>query len=433
MQRRSFIKNSGLILTGAGLFHQNVSSLFSSPSDQINIGVIGINGMGWSNLQAAVQCAGVRITALCDVDSNVLQKRRSELDNLQQNNSNVKLYKDYRHMLDDKNVDLVIIGTPDHWHALQTIHACEAGKDVYVEKPAGNSIGECIAMVNAKNRYGKKVQVGQWQRSQEHMQEAIDFVHSKKLGNIRTVKLWCYQGWMKPDEIKPDTAVPAGIDYDLWLGPAKKRAFNSARFHFNFRWFWDYAGGLMTDWGVHLMDLAIWGMKDASPVSVSALGGKFAYPDRAQETPDTLAALYQFEKFNLLWDHAMGIDNGLFKKDHGIAFIGDNGTLQIDRSGWEVIAENKGQPPVSVERRQATGQPLRAHIQNLLDAIRNNDESILRCSIDEAAQVATVCQLGNIAYRSGKQLNWNSAALKFDDKEINEKYLTAKYYNGWRL
>lgn len=434
MQRRHFIKNSGLLLTGAAFFKQNLSSIIPvAPSDQLNIGVIGINGMGWSNLQHALQCPGVRVVAICDVDENVLNRRRAELDGMHKDNSSVKLYKDYRHMLDNKDVDVVIIGTPDHWHALQTVHACQAGKDVYVEKPAGNSIGECGAMIEAKNKYGRKVQVGQWQRSQEHMQEAISFVHSGKLGKIRTVKLWCYQGWMKPDEIKPDTAPPPGVDYDLWLGPARKKPFNSARFHFNFRWFWDYAGGLMTDWGVHLMDLAVWGMKESDPVSVSALGGKFAYPDRAQETPDTLAALYQFEKFNLLWDHAMGIDNGLFKKDHGIAFIGDNGTLQIDRSGWEVMEEDKGNPPVTVERKSATGNPLRDHLQNLFDAIRNNNEKILRCSIDEAAQVAKVCQLGNIAYRSGKKLNWDAKSGKFTENKVNQEYLMAKYNNGYEL
>ena len=173
-----------------------------------------------------------------------------------------------------KDIDAVIIGTPDHWHALIMIHACEAGKDVYVEKPVGNSIVECNTMVAAQQRYNKVVQAGQWQRSQQHFKDAVDFVQSGQLGNIRTVKVWCYQGWMKPGPVVPDSAPPAGVDYKQWLGPASTRPFNASRFHFNFRWFWDYAGGLMTDWGVHLLDYGLLGMKASLPISIVALGRK---------------------------------------------------------------------------------------------------------------------------------------------------------------
>ena len=141
-------------------------------------------------------------------------------------------------LLDDKSIDAVIIGTPDHWHALIMMDAVAAGKDVYVEKPVGNSIAECAAMVAAQQRYNKVVQAGQWQRSQQHFKDAVDFVQNGQLGNIRTVKVWCYQGWMKPGPVVPDSAPPAGVDYTAWLGPSQKRPFNSSRYHFNFRWFW---------------------------------------------------------------------------------------------------------------------------------------------------------------------------------------------------
>jgi len=175
-------------------------------------------------------------------------------------------------------LNVVIIGTPDHWHALIMIEACMAGKDVYVEKPVGNSIGECRAMVAAKNKYNRVVQGGQWQRSQQHFKDAVDFVYTGQLGNIRTVKVWCYQGWMRPQPVVPDSAPPAGVDYAKWLGPAPMRSFNSSRFHFHFRWFWDYAGGLMTDWGVHLLDYGLLGMKADVPKSISALGRKICLP-----------------------------------------------------------------------------------------------------------------------------------------------------------
>ena len=254
IQRRKFLQNSAL-LVGGGLLASSLDNrafaIFKNrvaPSDQLNIGVIGINGMGWADTSAALKVPGVNLVALCDVDKSVVDKRMGDLTKLKVDATKVKTYVDYRQLLDQKDIDAVIIGTPDHWHALMMIHACEAGKDVYVEKPVGNSIEECRRMAEAQQRYRKAVQVGQWQRSQQHFKDAVNFVQSGQLGNIRTVKVWCYQGWMKPGPVVPDSAPPAGVDYDRWLGPAPKRPFNSSRFHFNFRWFWDYAGGLMTDW-----------------------------------------------------------------------------------------------------------------------------------------------------------------------------------------
>ena len=343
--RRSFLQKTGALAGGVALSTVFDNKSFAAlrrritPSDQINIGAIGINGMGWADLTAALKVPGVNVVALCDVDKNVLDKRVKTLPDLHADPSKVKTYGDYRELLDRKDIDAVIVGTPDHWHALIMMHACEAGKDVYVEKPVGNSIGECRAMMAAQKKYNRVVQAGQWQRSQQHFRDAINFVYTGQLGNIRTVKVWCYQGWMKPDIVRPDSDPPPGVDYNQWLGPASLRAFNASRFHFNFRWFWDYAGGLMTDWGVHLLDYGLLGMKADTPNTIAALGGKFAYPDLCEETPDTLTTLYEFDTFNLVWDHAMGIDNGSYGRDHGIAFIGNNATLVLGRWGWEVVEE----------------------------------------------------------------------------------------------
>ena len=260
LDRRLFLQRTSVLAGGSFAASLVSATAFAgvnkqfSPGEQVNIGAIGIKGMGWADLTAASKVPGVNIVALCDVDQNVLDGRMKDLKELNVDAGKVKTYNDYRKLLEQKDIDAVIIGTPDHWHALIMIDACMAGKHVYCEKPVGNSIAECRAMQSAQKKYDRVVQVGQWQRSQQHFKNAVDFVRSGQLGNIRTVKVWCYQDWMKPGPVVPDTAPPPGVDYAKWLGPAQKRPFNSSRFHFNFRWFWDYAGGLMTDWGVHLLD-----------------------------------------------------------------------------------------------------------------------------------------------------------------------------------
>ncbi len=431
-QRRHFIKQMSLasaaVITTPSFAR---SSIFST--DTIRIATIGVNGMGWANTVAALKVKNVQIVALCDIDGSVLNKRKQELSVLQPDVKQVDIYGDYRKILDRKDIDAVIVGTPDHWHALQMINACSAGKHVYVEKPAGNSIGECDLMIQAKNRYNKIVQVGQWQRSQKHFKDALDFVHSGQLGNIRTTKVWCYQGWMRPQPVVADSIPPEYIDYKTWLGPATNRTFNTSRFHFHFRWFWDYAGGLMTDWGVHLLDYAVQGMKAGNPISVSALGGKFAYPELAEETPDTLTALYEFDKFNLVWDSAMGIDNGSYNRDHGIAFIGNNGTLILDRGGWEVIEERQAKNKVVMPLQKREDNGLELHWENFIAAIRNNNPSSLHCSIEEGAHIATVAQMGNIAFRSGKKISWDESKKSFTDAAIQKEFYVKTYQNGYSL
>ncbi len=430
--RRNFIKQTAL--ASGALFTSNAfaqSSIFST--DTLRVATIGVNGMGWSNTMAALTVKNLEVVALCDIDNSVLQKRKAELLMKQPNVTQVDTYSDYRKILDRKDIDIVIVGTPDHWHALQMINACSAGKHVYVEKPAGNSIGECNAMIAAKNKYNRIVQVGQWQRSQKHFSDALDVVHSGQLGNIRTTKVWCYQGWMRPQPVVANSEVPAGIDYKTWLGPAPLRPFNSSRFHFHFRWFWDYAGGLMTDWGVHLLDYAIQGMKAGNPKSVSALGGKFAYPELAEETPDTLTSLYEFDNFNLVWDSAMGIDNGSYGRDHGIAFIGNNGTLVLDRSGWEVIEERQAKNKVAIPLQKSVDNGVALHWKNFTDAIRNNTPDSLHCSIEEGAHIATIAQMGNIAYRSGQKVNWDDNKKIFTNDAINKEYFMKAYNNGYSL
>lgn len=389
--------------------------------------------MGWADLQAALHVPGVQVLALCDVDQRVLDARMADLAARKLDTSRIATYSDYRKILERKDIDAVLIGTPDHWHALIMIEACQAGKDVYVEKPVGNSIGECRAMMAAQQKYQRAVQGGQWQRSQQHFRDAVEFVGSGQLGPIRTVKVWCYQGWMKPAPVVSDSDPPAGVDFPRWLGPAPTRTFNASRFHFNFRWFWDYAGGLMTDWGVHLLDYGLLGMQADVPRTIAALGGRFAYPDLCEETPDTLTTLYEFDHFNLVWDHAMGIDNGSYGKDHGIAYIGNNATLVLNRGGWEVIEEAKSPHKVAKPFAPVTDNGVQNHWINFVDVVRSRRFADLHCSIEAGAQVATVAQMGNISFRSGQRLSWDKDAGKFTDEKINASYLMKEYHNGYQL
>ncbi|PUV25741.1 MULTISPECIES: Gfo/Idh/MocA family protein [Sphingobacterium] len=423
MNRKDFIRTSSILAASTFMLKSQASSLFDQP---IRVGVIGVNGMGWSDLNALLKQDGVICTALCDVDENILSKRAKEL---QDRNMKVATYVDYKKMLLSPDVDAVIIGTPDHWHCLQMIDAVNAGKHTYVEKPIGNSIRECQLMLQAATKNNAIVQVGQWQRSQQHFKDAIDFVHSGKLGKIRLVKAWSYLGWKNSIPIQPDGAIPAGVHYMDWLGPAAKRPFNINRFHFNFRWFWDYAGGLMTDWGVHMLDYALLGMKVSDPKSVMASGGKFAFPDDAGETPDTMTAVYEFDNFNIQWEHAKGIDLGPYNRNHGVAFIGNNGTLVLNRGGWEVIPEKGRMEAVALQPSVDNG--LEKHMANFVDAIRKKNPALLNAPLEAGAHIAIFSQLGNIAYRTGQKLYWNNEKQRFNDEKAN-KYLASVYHNGYK-
>lgn len=433
--RRKFLHTTGQTLAGAGLMSalpwESIAKGKShvSANERINVGLIGANGMGWSDASSMMKIPEVNLVAICDVDENVISRRVAEVKKADPA-ARIKTYADYRTLLENKDIDAVIIGTPDHWHCLIMVNACAAGKDVYVEKPVGNSIVECDTMVDARRKYNRVVQCGQWQRSMPHFVDALNFLKTGKIGQIRTVKAWAYMGWMKNIPAKPDSPVPTGVNYDMWLGPARKRPFNENRFHFNFRWFWDYAGGLMTDWGVHLVDYVLLGMDAPLPRNVYASGGKYAYPDGGNETPDTLAAVYDFGNFTMLWEHAQGISNGNYHRDHGIAYIGNNGTLVLDRGGWEVIADEKRMEPVPYQPNKGSG--LDAHTQNFIEAVKSRRLDSLACPIEAGAHVARVCQMGNISYRTGQIVHWDKDKHNFREAAAN-RYLAAEYHNQYTL
>jgi predicted dehydrogenase len=438
--RRHFIEGASLAALGLGLARPRTSAAEekpAAPSDRVRFGVIGCKGMGWADMRSALRTKGVECVALADVDQSVLDERAR--DALEAGGRTPGLYKDYRKLLEDRTIDAVVVGTPDHWHCLVLADALAAGKHVYVEKPLANSIEEARAMLAAARRAGKIVQVGQWQRSAPQYEQARKLVRSGALGNIRLVKTWAYQGWMKPVPVKPDSAAPPGVDYDMWLGPAPRRPFNPNRFHFTFRWFWDYAGGLMTDWGVHEIDIALWVMDAKAPRSVVAAGGKLAYPDDASETPDTLQAVFEYDGFNMLWEHATGIDGGNYGKTEGIAFVGNNGTVVVNRGGLELIPETtegddgvrryrmEAQPPYRPDDVEA----LDLHTGNFVEAIRRDDASMLRCGIETGSVAAINAHMGNVAYKVGRKVYWDAATGTFKGDAEANALVAPPYHNGW--
>lgn len=429
--RRDFIKNSAIGFGGLALLETMPLEMIAAnrkkvaASDKLNIALIGVKNQGYNNLRAFLKVNEVNLVGLCDIDNEQLARRKADVIKL--GVANPIIYKDYRKMLEKKDIDAVLVATPDHWHCLQLTDSLSAGKHVYVEKPVANSVGEAKTMIKATEASGKIVQVNQWQRSQQHFKDAVAFVHSGKLGTILNTKTWMYRG-TDPLPIVANSSVPAGVDYKMWLGPAQMRDFNKNRFHYEFRWFWDYAGGLMCDWGVHLMDIMLWGMQVNEPKSVSATGGKRIFPTDARETPDYLHVTYDFGTFSNTWEHYMGIGAGQYGRGHGIAFIGTKGTLVVNRSGWEVIAENGRMESVPLALKSDVGLDL--HAQNFVDVIKSGRKEDLACPIQAGATVAVNAHMGNTAYRTREKITWDANKGLFDKKSANS-LIKPTYHNGF--
>ncbi|MCK4349410.1 MAG: Gfo/Idh/MocA family oxidoreductase, partial [Candidatus Krumholzibacteria bacterium] len=346
-------------------------------------------------------------------------------------------YKDFRRIIDRNDIDAVIVSTPDHWHALPTVLACQTGKDVYVEKPLATTIEEGRAMVNAARRYERVVQVGTQQRSAGHFQEAVAFVRTGDLGRIRMVRAWTYLDWKGGIGSPPDGDPPQHVDYDLWLGPAPKRPFNPMRFHHNFRWFWDYSGGLMTDWGAHMVDVVMWAM-ESDPVGAMAIGGKYGFPDDIRETPDTQQSIVEFPEFSLIWEHMIGCGIGPWQREHGVEFHGENGILIVDRGGWEVHSEtDKLRQPERVLRmtptpRQAASQDYHfTHVQNFLECMKSRSRPVSDVEIGHRSAIA--CHLANIAVRLRRYFRWDAGKELIVGDTEGQDFVSRSYREPWEL
>ncbi|MFN0107920.1 MAG: Gfo/Idh/MocA family protein [Blastocatellia bacterium] len=439
--RRKFLQNSAAGIAGAALTANSVSAVsqdrVAGTNRRLRVGLIGCGGQGSGDLRAMLRTGNVQCVALCDVDDDQAANTAKSVEK----NFNQKpelMTRDFRRVLDRKDVDIVIVGTPDHWHALPTVMACQAGKDVYVEKPLSLTIGEGRVMVDIARRYNRVVQMGTQQRSSTHYAEALDFLRSGKLGNIRLVKTWAYQDWMGDIPKLPDEQPPASVDYDMWLGPAPKRAFNRNRFHFNFRWFYDYSGGLMTDWGAHMIDIANWGMGVKAPKAAASVGGKFGLLESAEETPDTQQAIWEFDTYTMIWEHATAIGRGPYDRDHGVAFHGNNGILVVDRGGWEVFPEvvtkkrKKSYRMIGEPRRGGGGDDMHFnHIKNFLDCVESRKRPNSDVEIGHNSMIA--CHLANIAFRTQRRVNWDVENEKVIGDPEAQKMVSKEYRAPWKL
>ena len=438
--RRKFLNDNAKLLAGAGVAALAPLPLFSaiqqkpySANEKIKIGLIGAKNMGFGNLENALKQPGVECIGLCDVDENILAQRSADVEKIQ--GKAPTKYKDFRKLLENKDIDAVIIGTPDHWHCLPFVYACEMGKDIYVEKPLANSIAECGLMVKAARKYNRVVQVGQQQRSGNHFKSAIDFIKAGKIGQLRKVNIWGNFNYGIGRIKVPDIAVPAGVDFDQWLGPAPMRSFNAARFHGSWRMFWDYGGGLMTDWGVHLLDMALWA-KDIStyPLSVSAAGGNFSFPTHDHETFDTMDVTYQLKDFTINWQHTAGVQQGPYGRAYGLAFVGNDATLVIDRDTWELFPvyddENKKFKAAAVEKRTGTDSH-EDHMKDFLACIKSRKDPA--CTIENGRLVALYAHMGNIALRTQSRLVWNEDFNNFGDNAAANALITPVYRKPWVL
>ncbi len=402
----------------------------AAPSDRVRIGMVGCGGISVADSNAFLAHNDTEIAAVCDVDDAMIANTVARLEKLGRKKPDT--VKDFRRITDRKDIDVVLVCTPDHWHALPTIAACKSGKDVYVEKPLATSVAEGRVMRDAAREHSRICQMGTHWRSGEHFREAVELVRGGKIGKVRQVRCWAYLDWVRDIGNPPDGPVPPGVDYNMWLGPAPERPFNKNRFHFNFRWFWDYAGGLMTDWGVHLLNVALWAMGPEWPKSVISSGGKYALQDNS-ETPDTQITVYDFPSYTLIWEHQVQCGLGPDRREHGMMFTGADATLIVDTGGWEIIPEPQKQYTVAaVKRRAKTDETMRAaHARNFLDCVKSRQAPVENLEIGH--HVSTVAHLGNLALRSRNRIEWDSAAERVTNNDAANALVTRPYRAPWKL
>ncbi|GIW86271.1 MAG: NADH-dependent dehydrogenase [Isosphaeraceae bacterium] len=375
----------------------------ASPNDSITLGFIGVGGMGTGLLNIFKGFGDVRVAAVCDVDERHARRAREEAG------GQAEIVKDFRRVLDRRDIDAVVVATPDHWHAIPTILACQAGKDVYCEKPLTYSIEEGRRVAAAAAKHQRVTQMGNLIHASETYHRIAEIVQSGVLGTIRLARVWMARrdgGIGNP----PDSTPPAGVDYAMWLGPAPERPFNANRFHFNWRYFWDYAGGQLADFVCHLVDPVLWGMKTEAPVSVVAHGQRFAQDNG--ETPDSLEVVYHFaEGFDLVWSHQNHNDTGFFGRPAGVAFYGTRGTLHGHYNDYKIewARGEEGQEPEPTLPRSP------GHHREWLDAIKTRAQC--SCNFAYGHRLSSIGHLGNIAFKTGRRLAWDPTSERFPDDD----------------
>ena len=415
--RRAFIAGLGSAVAAMGA------------NDRINVAIVGLGGRGRNHVQIYAAQKNCRIAALCDVDKAQIERAAAQAKNLGQ--PDVKAYQDFRKLLEDKDVDVVSLATPNHWHALQTIWACQAGKDVYVEKPASHSVWEGRKMVEAARQYKRIVQVGMQNRTIQHKMRAVQLLREGVIGEVYMAKGICYK---RRGDIgrAPDSQPPAGVDYDMWLGPAPMRPFNEKRFHYNWHWFWDTGNGDIGNQGIHEMDYARWGLgKTGLPKKVHASGGLFTYAN--QETPNMLLAEYDYGDSQLIFE-VRGLptntEGSIALRPDGFVgnlFYGSKGWMSADSENFQVHLGNKGEVSQEMKCVEAERVATAPHVQNFLDVVRSRNEKDLKGDVFEGHLSAILVHMANISYRTGRKLAFDAASETFgNDREANA-YVRQQY------
>jgi len=424
MNRRYFIMSSAAVAAGAMR-----ASALASPNDTVRVACVGVRGQGNSHIKQYAGMPNVEIAAICDVDESVMARRIDEVEKL--GRPRPAAFTDFRKLLEDKSIDAVSIATPNHWHTLQTIWACQAGKDVYVEKPCSHNLFESRQIVAAARKYNRIVQHGTNSRSGEALREAMQKMREGLIGEVYMARGLCFK-WRNTIGRKPAAPAPSGVHYDLWLGPAPKRDFTENRFHYNWHWFWDYGNGDFGNQGIHEVDIARWGLDVTYPTKVSAIGGHFMFDDD-QETPNTLTVTYEFngtgKKKKMLvfevrhWisNHEAGIGGDKPGNTVGNIFYGSEGYVVIDGYGKYWTYLGKDQKPGLA--RAAGGN----NWANFIDVVRSRKQPDLNADVAEGAASCDLMHLGNISYLTGRTLHFDEQARKCVGDDEANKMFTRNY------
>ena len=402
--------------------------LTASPNDTVRVAVIGCGGRGSSHVGAWTSQPNVELAALVDVDDSHTERYNGNL--VKKDKKPVPTFRDIRKVLDDKTIDAVSIATPNHWHTLQTIWACQAGKDVYVEKPCSHNVFESQQIVAAARKYGRMVQQGSQSRSSPALQEAVQKMRSGEYGEIYMARGLCFKARNTIGKT-PVEPVPPGVDYDMWTGPSQMHPFTKNRFHYNWHWFWDTGNGDFGNQGIHEVDIARWGLGVTHPTKVSAIGGKFMFDDD-QETPNTLSCSYEFvvngrpkmmtfETRHWYSNHEAGINGEKAGNTIGNTFYGSNGYLVIDNYNKYYSFMGAAGTPGSARTERDT------HFENFIAGVRSRKVETLNADIEEGAMSCTLMHLANISYRLGRTLHWDEKTWTVKGDPEANAMLTRKY------
>lgn len=392
-----------------------------APSETVQIAVMGLRGRGKGLATLFGGLPDVRIAALCEVDLRLVPPVLESLAGLGQ--PEPRVVQDVRRVLEDPAIDALVIAAPNHWHALATVWACQAGKDVYVEKPASHNIVEGRRMIEAARKYNRVVQHGTQRRASPHWTSAAEYVQSGKLGHVGMARAWIIRprkNLGKP----PDEPVPADVDYDLWLGPASLRPFNPNRFHYNWNWFWEYGGGELPNNGVHMLDMARRGLGVDAPTAAVSSGGKLVFDD-AQETPDTQLVTYDFPGVVLLWEHRCWSNFGLLNEEGlvriggGVVYYGDKGSLVVNDNGWHVTVDGE------VVESQPGEEDSLGLIKDFIRCVKSRERPLADIEIGHLS--TTLAHLGNISQRVGRKLRWDAIAERCPGDDEANQFLSREY------